>query len=189
MARMKKTLAKMIGKFFCAFYKMRYGGRIKFGKNVILNDKFRFRGKGRLIIHDDANLWCHKEPNVFQTFDPGAKIEIGARTRLNGASIQARKSISVGEDCLVGSAIIMDNDFHAVHFAHRNDREFIKTKPVVVGNKVWIAGQSAVLKGVTVGDEAVIGFRAVVTKDVPAKTVVAGNPAREIGSLTQEKNE
>jgi acetyltransferase-like isoleucine patch superfamily enzyme len=182
---MKKTLAKLIGKLFCAYYRLRYFGHVRFGKNVIVNHEFTFKGRGRLIIHDDANLWCHKERNSFFTFSPGAKIEIGARTRLNGVGIQSKKSIMIGEDCLIGSALIMDSDFHSIHFEHRNDPDFVKNKEVTVGDRVWIAGQAVILKGVTVGDEAVIGFRAVVTKDVQAKTVVAGNPAREIVTINK----
>lgn len=71
----------------------------------------------------------------------------------------------------------MDNDFHSVEFDHRNDPAYIKSKPIVIEDRAWLAGQSAILKGVTVGKDAVVAFRAVVTKDVPEGRIVAGNPA------------
>jgi acetyltransferase-like isoleucine patch superfamily enzyme len=177
---MKKIIALKIGNLFTYWFRLRYGKRISFGKNTILNGRFAFRGKGRLVIGDDVNMWAHKEKNEFITLDEDAVIEIGDRCRLNGISIQCKKRVSVGNDCLIGSAMILDTDYHSIHFEKRNDPQFIKVSPVAIKNRVWLAGQSAILKGVTVHDDAVVGFRAVVAKDVPAQTVVAGNPAREI---------
>lgn len=186
---MKKLIAQKISLFFKVWYRLIYGSHVKFGKRTIVNHKLCFKGPGRLIFGDDVNLWSHKEPNEFFTFDPSAVIKIGARSRLNGVGIQCKTAVTIGEDCLIGSALIVDTDFHSVHFEHRNDPAFIKTKPVQIGDRVWLAGQCAILKGVTIGQEAVVGFRAVVTKDVAAKTVVAGNPAKEIGSVTHEQSE
>jgi len=180
---MKKAIARKISFFFKLWYGVRYGRRVTFGKRVLINHKFIFRGKGRLVVGSDANLWSHGEKNGFYTFNPGAFIHVGSRSRLNGITVQCKTEVGIGEDCLAGSAILIDTDFHSVSFEHRNDTTYIKSRPIRIGDKVWIAGQSAVLKGVTVGDRAVIGFRAVVTKDVPPETIVAGNPAKEIGKI------
>ena len=192
---MKKGLKYKIGKglsgLFRLWFLLRYGSHVSWGKGVIVNHRFKFSGKGKLIIGDDVNLWAHKEPNEFHTYTAEAEIKIGARSRLNGVGIQCRQQVLIGEDCLIGSAVIMDNDFHSVNFEERNGGDGgaeaseaantgaagIKTAPVVIENKVWLAGQCAILKGVTVESEAVVGFRAVVSKDVAMKTVVAGNPA------------
>jgi acetyltransferase-like isoleucine patch superfamily enzyme len=56
----------------------------------------------------------------------------------------------------------------------------VSCKPVVIGDDVWIAGEVIVLKGVEVGDRAILGTRAVVTRSVETETVVAGNPARPV---------
>lgn len=183
---MKLFLVSFISIFFKTFFTILYSRRIKFGKDTIVNHKFKFRGPGKLIIHDHVNLWAYKESNEFLTFDPDAIIEIGAGTRINGAMIQSKTKISIGENCLIGSCHLMDTDFHSIYADKRNDPHFIKSKEIKVGNKVWLAGQSAILKGVTIGDEAVIGFRAVVTKDIPAKTVAAGNPAQIVKHLQKE---
>lgn len=180
---MKKQLALILSIFFKLFYTLRYGNRVSFGKKVIVNHQFKFKGRGRVEIGDDVNLWTHKEPNEFFTYSPQAVIKVGKGCRINGASIQCKTSVTIGEDCLIGSCIIIDTDFHSIHAEKRNDPAFVKSKPIVIQDRVWLAGQSAILKGVTVGEEAVVGFRAVVTKDVAAKTVVAGNPAQVVKTL------
>lgn len=143
-----------------------------------MNWKFRFSGKGKLVIGREANLWSHGEVNSFATFHPGAVIQIGARTRVNGVTIQSKVRVKIGDDCLVGSCMLIDTDFHSLDPDRRNDPSLVKSAPIVVGNKVWLAGQSAVLKGVTIGDGATVGFRAVVAGgNVDAGSVMVGNPA------------
>ena len=56
--------------------------------------------------------------------------------------------------------------------------------PITIGNNVWLAGQTAILKGVHIGDNSVVGFRAVVTGDVPPNVIVAGNPGRIVRQLS-----
>lgn len=179
----KHQIALGLSIVFKAFFKLKYRSAVTFGKRVIINHRFKFKGAGRLIIAADANLWAHKEPNEFFTYSPDAVIKIGERTRLNGVGIQCRESVQIGQDCLVGSAVIMDNDFHSLNFEHRNNPAFIKSAPVHIDDKVWLAGQCAILKGVKIGKEAVVGFRAVVASNVPEKTVVAGNPAIVVKNL------
>lgn len=187
---MKKQTKNSLARFACLplkiWFQIKYGGRVRFGKNVIVNHRFKFAGQGRLTIGDNCVLWAHKEPNEFLTFSPEAVIEVGARTRLNGTSIQCKKQVSIGKDVMAGSCMIVDTDFHSVHFEHRDDPAYYKTWPVIIKDRVWLAGQAAILKGVTVHEEAVVGFRSVVTKDVPAKTIVAGNPAREVAKIEAE---
>jgi maltose O-acetyltransferase len=87
---------------------------------------------------------------------------------------------------MVSSTIMIDTDFHPLDPAKRHDPdEPVLCAPIIVGENVWIAGQTAVLKGVHIGDNSVVGFRAVVTKDVPANVVVAGNPARVVKQLDE----
>lgn len=184
---MKLFLASLISIFFKTLFSILYREKIQFGKNILINHKFKFRGPGKLILHDNVNLWAHKEPNEFLTFAPEAAIEIGSGSRINGAIMQSKKKISIGENCLIGSCQLIDTDFHSIYADKRNNPNFIKTKEIKIGNKVWLAGQSAILKGVIIGDEAVIGFRAVVTKDVPAKSVAVGNPAQIVKHIEKEK--
>jgi acetyltransferase-like isoleucine patch superfamily enzyme len=192
---MKKRLAIIISKIFISLYKIRYGKHVSFGKNVIIGPKFSLHGKGRLIIGENSNLWCHKEPFGVHTYEQSdvcaqshvPTVIIGANCRINGASFFCREKIEVGHDTVIGSAMLIDTDFHSTDPNHRNDPEYIKTKPIKIGDHVWIAGQAAILKGVTVGDNTTIGFRAVVASSIPANVVAAGNPARVIKSLEERE--
>lgn len=178
-------LVRLVSMLVLIYYKLLLGDRLQLGRGVITNHKLKISGPGRVIISDEVNLWAFCEPNTLQTFSHDAEIRIGKKTRLNGATIQSRQLISVGNDCLLGSTQLLDNDFHHLEPSRRRDKSGIPTKPIYIADNVWLAGQSAVLKGVTVGKGSVVGFRAVVTKDVPENVVVAGNPAIVVKNLNQ----
>lgn len=164
---------------------MRYFGKVKFGKKIYINHRFKFHGPGKLIIGNNVNLWAHKEWNEFFTFDKNAVIKIGDGCRLNGVTIQSKKSVTIGKNCLIGSAMLIDTDFHSVNYKHRNDPDFVESKRIIIGDGVWIAGQAVVLKGVQIGDRSVIGFRSLVTKSIPDDVVAAGNPAIVVKNLAE----
>lgn len=188
---MKIFLAKFIS-FFCQnYFRVRYFGRVKFGKNIIINHRFKFSGKGKLEISDKVNLWAHDEPNRFQTYDKNAQIFIGKNTRLNGVLIQCREKISIGDDCLCGSTTLMDHDFHTwPKYPEKNpvetfcqnvsNKKFHEkiSSPITIKSHVWLAGQSVVLKDVTIEEGTIVGFRAVVTKNCPRNSLAIGNPAQ-----------
>lgn len=177
---MKKKIALFLSKLFIIFYKLRYGRRVQFGKNIIINHRFKIQGKGKLMIGDNCTLWAHEEPNRFHFYEETARIKIGSGNRLNGMTAHCAESIEIGNDNRIASTILMDTDFHTFedpeHILYGNP----KTKPIKIGNGTWICGQSVILKGCEIGDGSVIGFRAVVTKNVPTQVVVAGNPAKVV---------
>lgn len=107
---------------------------------------------------------------------PGARIEIGTGTYLNrNTEIVAAGSVRIGRDCKIArDVIIMDTDQHEL------PGQALVVRPVTIGDRVWIGARAIVLKGVTIGDEAVVAAGAIVTRDVPARAIVAGNPARII---------
>jgi len=117
---------------------------------------------------------------------------VGDFTLLNGALIMAEEKIDIGSYCLISWGVgIADSDFHplepaqrlidaqalAPFFKDRPPRPRLTTAPVKICNNVWIGMNAVILKGVTIGDNSVVAAGAVVTKSVPANTVVAGNPA------------
>jgi acyl-[acyl carrier protein]--UDP-N-acetylglucosamine O-acyltransferase len=179
---MKQKVAQIISMMFTSYYKTLYGKRVVFGKNTLINHKFRLKGRGRLILGDNCNLWAHEEPNNFFLYSDSAEIRMGEGNRLNGITIHCLEKVTLGNNCLTGSVIIMDTDFHEfrneAHILYNNR----KSKAVTVGNNVWLCGQSVLLKGSEIGDNSVVGFRAVVTKSFPSDVVVAGNPARVVKS-------
>lgn len=163
---------------------MRLGDRVEFGRGFQTNGRLVIKGPGRVVFGDGVNAWCHAEKNVMITFMPDSRIQVGSGTRLNGAGIQAYTHVNIGPRCIVGSAIIFDSDFHPLDPARRHDKEApVECAPIEIGENCWIAGQSVVLKGVAIGENSVVGYRAVVTKDVPPNVVVAGNPAKVVKTL------
>jgi acetyltransferase-like isoleucine patch superfamily enzyme len=142
--------------------------------------RVRIRNQGRLVIGDRVQILSHFVPSVFVVF-PGGKLEIGDRTMVNyGADIAATCSVIIGRDCLVGThVIILDNGFHDLV----NKLEMPKAKPVSIGDRVWIGNRVTILPGVEIGHDAVVGAGAVVTTKVPARSVVAGNPARLVRQI------
>lgn len=117
---------------------------------------------------------CAFYPGVRIDCWEGAEVQIGTGTYLNrGTEIVAARSVIIGRDCKVArDVIIMDTDQHALPTGE------LMIGPVVIGDRVWIGARAMILKGVTIGHDAVIGAGSVVTKDVPAGAVVGGVPAR-----------
>ena len=104
---------------------------------------------------------------------PGAVVEIGAGSYVNRRSeITCFERVVLGRGCAVSwDVLVTDTDYHQL----RGSRV---SAPVTIGDGVWIGARATVLKGVTIGDGAVVAAGAVVTRDVPARTLVGGNPAR-----------
>ena len=121
-------------------------------------------------------------------------ISIGAGTAINNRTIFAgRGGITIGDNVLVGyETIIMTSTWNFQDPDVPIKLQGITTKPVVIGNDVWLGARVIIVPGVTIGDGAVVGAGAVVTKDVPPYTVVAGVPARKIGlrdnAITEAEN-
>lgn len=108
----------------------------------------------------------------------GGLLEIGESTFINGGvSISASSHVRIGSRCQIGPGVlIMDNDFHVAGDPGQQPL----SRPIEIGDRVWIGAKAIVLKGVTIGEAATIAAASVVTSDVPARAVVAGVPARVI---------
>jgi len=107
------------------------------------------------------------------------KIVIGARSYVNRNVIfDASESIVLGEDCMVGPGCYLTDHDHVIAPGQAPRSQPLISSPTRTGNRVWLGAHAVILKGVSIGDDAVVAAGAVVTKDVPARARVAGVPAR-----------
>lgn len=134
-----------------------------------------------MIIVGDGVRISSELAQVQLSAGPGARLSIGAGTFINhGAAISARCGITIGERCQIAPHVtILDSDFHDPQDLSAPG----KAGPIIIGDEVWISTRAIVLRGVRIGRGAVVAAGAVVTRDVPARTVVAGAPARVIRHL------
>ena len=110
-----------------------------------------------------------------------AELNLGSGFLNNNVKISCFEKITIGEDVKISEdVIIRDSDNHSI-----KKEGYQKTKPIHIGNHVWIGLRAVILKGVTIGDGAVVAAGSVVTKDVPSNTLVGGVPARIINNNIQ----
>jgi acetyltransferase-like isoleucine patch superfamily enzyme len=123
------------------------------------------------------------QPSVLRTLAPGAELRLDPRVGISAAVLCAGRKITVGSGTIIGAgAMLLDNDFHASNPDGTWRTEHQEgARPIHIGRCVFIGSRAIILKGVTVGDSAIIGAGAVVTRDVPPFAIVAGNPARLVG--------
>jgi hypothetical protein len=119
------------------------------------------------------------------TWARGAQLIIGNGVGMTGAVLVAQTRIEIGDQVWIGAnSSIVDTDFHPLApEARRIDPSAGKSAPILIEDEVFIGMWAIILKGVHIGRGAVIGAGAVVAQDVPARTIVAGNPARPVGQV------
>lgn len=110
--------------------------------------------------------------------DFGKNITLGERIFINsGCKFQDQGGVSIGDDSLIGHNALLATLNHDMDPSRRAD---MHPAPIVIGKRVWLGSNVTVLPGVTIGDGAVVAAASVVTKDVPANSVVVGSPAKVV---------
>jgi len=145
-------------------------------------------GSGRIAIGCDVCLSGQISIGFSNFFGSRPELVVGDGTFIgHRVGFNIGRSIRIGQHCYVASGCsIVDMDGHPIDAA---DRRAGKPTPsegceaIFIGDDVWIGFHAMILKGVTIGDRSVVAAGALVTKDVPADVVVAGNPARVVKSL------
>ncbi len=184
-----------IQKLISWLYTIFYNNLITLNKPV-----FFFIGSGILGIKNKDQIIIKKNACIFGWLivELNGKIEIDEFTNIaRGSVIRAMNSIKIGKYVMVSADVyIQDNNSHSLHSKDR--RKDIKSfsiyglesskykrvppesKPIIIQDDVWIGRRAMIMKGVTIGKGAIIGAGSVVTHDVPAYSVVAGNPAKVV---------
>lgn len=144
------------------------------GSKIVLGDGVRIASARR------ANPLGLAQPSVLRALAPKAQLVLGPGVGISGAVLCAGNSIEIGTQTILGAgAMVLDNDFHAPVGEFDWRGEYVaNARPIKIGCGVFIGARAIILKGVSIGDRAIIGAGAVVTADVPARHIAVGNPAR-----------
>ncbi len=152
----------------------------QFGKKISLQGKLRISGPGLVIIEDNVII----SDNVdLYTFSKSAIIKIGKNSYINGTRISSVLNVSIGEENILADVRILDTDFHWAHKNRMRDFSPPPAIPVKTDKNVWVSAGSALMKGVSIGENSVIAFGSVVTGIVPANEVWGGVPAKKISDV------
>ena len=151
---------------------------ISFGKNVLIgkNVVIKTTDGGRIVIGDNVSI----ESNCY-IYAQSAEIKIGENTFVGfGSQIMAKKSIEIGEDCLISAYCIIRDANHGISKNMPINSQPHDIKEIVIGNDVWLGTHSVVTAGCTIAQGTVVGANTVVTKDIEPYTIVGGVPAKFI---------
>lgn len=171
------------------FYKLNH---VKYGKKLVLHGwPFIFRFPAASVeIGSNCTINSGFFSNLLGLYQRtivvargSAKIKIGDNTGISGAAIYAWEDIQIGNNCVIGANVkIFDTDFHPVDAEERlrGNRDAVKTRPVKIGDNVFIGVNAIILKGTELGNNCVVGAGSVVSGKFGDGIVIAGNPARVI---------
>lgn len=187
-----KRLAQLL---WHGFFRMRRSRAIAFGIGV--NSTLRY---DRISPTTGCSVSVGRDCilNNRLSFDrKGAEFVCGDRCYIGASHIVTAERIVLGDDVVISWGVtIVDHNSHAIEWSlrandvlewarGRKDWTHVKIAQVRIESKVWIGFNAVVLKGVTIGEGAIVAASAVVTKDVPPYCLVAGNPARVIRKLSE----
>jgi len=192
----RKNAARL---FFGRFNRIRCRLKgVKLGKNVSFNGKpiINRYPNSSIIIGDNTKLNSSKysmsiglqQPCAFATLGEGSKITMGINCGASGLKIHAKSSISIGNNVLFGAGCtIIDNDAHHSNM-NKRAQNIIPSRPVTIGDNAFIGMQCIILKGVPVGENAIIAAGSVVYSNIPRNAIAGGNPCKVIMIRSEKTN-
>ena len=191
---MLSALFQKIFPTYCK-YKISKSGNVNVSKNSKVNfSKIKFKKDCLLHIHSGSIIEARLSYEC-----NGSKITIGRNTFIGASHLACSKKITIGNDVLIAwGSTIVDHNSHAIQFSVRKkdvsdwfrgekDWSRVQRGQITIKDKAWIGFNSIILKGVTIGEGAIVGAGSVVTKDVPPWTIVAGNPAKVIREIPENE--
>ena len=134
---------------------------------------FRMEQNSKMVINGDV----FAERGTYFSVKKNATLELGNNVWINSdCRIICSENIKIGDGCLISwETQILDSDIHKL-----TREEYAMTKPIAIGENVWIGNRTTILKGVHIGSGSVVATGAVVTRDVPERCLVGGVPAKVI---------
>jgi acetyltransferase-like isoleucine patch superfamily enzyme len=167
----------------CAIYDLAPGARLKIGPGVTTERRagqLRFDIGAGASVEVGGGTWLRTDlDRIHLIAYPGASIAIGEESFLSGCMVSAKREVEIGPGLLMGAGSrIYDADQHPL-----DDSTPERIDRVQIGRDVWLASDVTILRGVEIGESCIVATRSVVTHSIPPQTIVAGVPARKIGSL------
>jgi acetyltransferase-like isoleucine patch superfamily enzyme len=185
---LKPFLKRSVGLVFVGTrVKVRHGYQLSAGKNLILDDNVSINALSVNGITLGDHVSIARDSILFCTgviAQKGSGITIGDRTGIGArAFLAGQGGIAIGNDVITGPNIQIFSENHNFSNLELTIKEQGVTKQaVVIGNNCWLGGSITILAGVTIGDGCIIAAGSVVTKSVPANSIVAGVPAKVVKS-------
>ena len=160
------------------WYRLKYralGRRFRAGRNFRVYGKLDVRGPGEVVFGDNVAVIEHSRP---WTYTRQARIVVGDNVLIGSTRFGCAQEIVVGEWCQLAESYIMDTDFHRVESDRRTSSLPPRVAPVRIGSNVWIAHYVGVLPGARIGDNSVVSFGSVCSREYPPNVILIGNPAK-----------
>ena len=148
-----------------------------------LNSAYHSPDEVRALLSEVFGKPVDPTLRVFPPFytDFGKNITIGKHVFINACChFQDHGGVTIGDGCQIGHNVVFATLNHGIP---ADDRVHTYPAPIVLGKNIWVGSNATILQGVTIGDNSIIAAGAVVTKDVPAGTIVGGVPAKIIRSI------
>lgn len=149
------------------------GADIKIGKNLTLISNSFFSETG--VYH----------PVIIRLLNNNSKLRIDNNVGINGGSICVEKEVIIEDEVMLGANVLVaDTDFHPVEpYNRRYRRDNVKSEKIVIKRNVFIGMNSIILKGVTIGENTVVGAGSIVTKNLPPNVIAVGNPCKVVREI------
>jgi acetyltransferase-like isoleucine patch superfamily enzyme len=189
----KEKLRELLNYYYMFFFK----SKASFEGDVFFNRKSRISSENKSNIIISRNVLMFG----FLVSSNGGKISIGKNTSIRvGCKIFCAKRIDIGENVIFADNVIISDTNH--HPTHPEDRlmmmksgwgsnlwswKYADSKGIIIEDNVWLGQYSRVIKGVRIGKNSIVASNAVVTKDVPPNSIVAGNPAKIVKTDIQNE--
>jgi acetyltransferase-like isoleucine patch superfamily enzyme len=174
---LNRHYARLLARY--ALLKLRYGARLQTDGICFVCPKVKFEIGRRATLRIGRWAWIGDGTKI--RVHEG-EVSIGAKTVMGQeCTISAYQHIAIGRECIVADRVMLIDFDHGVVEVERPIRlQGIYKRDVQVGHNVWIGYGACILRGVTVGNNSIVGTSTVVTRDVPENAVVGGSPARVI---------
>lgn len=152
----------------------------------------QFGGCGHVVIGDNVKFISYGDQSFNSRckimVEKNGKLSIGNNSGFNGVLIYCQSSISIGNNVKIGGGSrIFDTDHHPLDWkVRRLGNKGTKSRPIIIGDDVFVGAGCFILKGVTIGERSIIAAGSVVTKNIPCGEIWGGNPAIFIKKIQNE---